>query len=168
MIKLEKLARINIQPQRRKILHEKEAYGLMGLYSIGNWVVFSLIGFIIHYFMDRKINKDKKVYSYLESYIKNLWTVTAFSFFIATFICIKLEINPPPVMLLIAGLATTTTGLLIRFRPVIFGGIAFFIFSIASTFVLYEYIALIVGLAIICGYLIPGYYLKSAKEEQHV
>lgn len=147
-----------------KILHSREAYELMGFFSLGNWVVFGLIGFIILFFMDRKIKKEKKVYSYLDSYIKNLWKVTAASFFIAAIICIKLEIASPPIMLLIAGIATTTSGLLIKFKPLIIGGMAFFIFSIATTFVSNEYIALIVGAAIICGYLIPGYLLKSAKE----
>ena len=145
-----------------RILHSKEAYESMGLFSLGNWGVFIVIGFIIFFFMQRRINKDKKVYSYLESYIKYLWIVTAASFIIATLICIKLEINPPPIMLLIAGLATTTSGLLIKFRPVIIGGMAFFIFSIAASFVLNEYISIITGVAIICGY--PGYFLKSAKE----
>lgn len=147
-----------------KILDTKEAFNLMGLFSLGNWVVFGIIGFIILFFMGRKIKKEKKIYSYLDTYIKKLWIVTAASFFIAIILCIKLEIAPPPIMLLIGGIATTTSGLLIKFRPVIIGGIAFFIFSIATTFVSNEYIALIVGAAIICGYLIPGYFLKSAKE----
>ncbi len=147
-----------------KILYAKEVYNLMGPFSFYNWVVFSLIGFIILFFMERKINKDKKVYSYLDIYIKKLWIVTASSFFIAIVLCIKLEIAPPPIMLLIGGIATTTTGLLIKFRPLIIGGMSFFIFSIATTFVSNEYIALIVGVAIICGYLIPGYFLKFAKE----
>jgi len=154
-----------------KILQSTEAHELTvgnweltGLFIIGNWVVFSLIGFVILFFMERKINKVKKVYSYLESYIKKLWIVTAVSFFIAALLCIKLGIAPPPIMLLIAGIATTTSGLLIRFRPLTIGGIIFFIFSIATTFVSDEYLALITGAAIICGYLIPGYLLKSAKE----
>lgn len=147
-----------------KILHSREAYGLMGLYSLGNWAVFCLIGFIIMYFMVRKINKDKKVTSHLDTFVNNLWWVTMVSFFTAIFICIRLEIIPPPIMLLITGIATTTTGLTIKFKPLILGGITFFIFSIAATFVTNEYIALIVCAAIICGYLIPGYFLKSAKE----
>jgi len=146
-----------------KILYSKETYELMWLLNICNWALFILIGFIIMLFMERKINRDKKVFSYIESYFKNLWTVTAVSFFIATFLCIKLEITPPPIMLLIAGIATITSGLLIKFRPVIIGGMAFFIFSIATTFVSNENILLINGVAIICGYLIPGYLLKSAK-----
>lgn len=146
-----------------RILHSKDAYNLMGPYSLGNWIVFAVIGFIILYFMDRKINKEKKVYSYLDGYVKSLWTVAGASFGVAIIICMKLEIAPPAIMLLIAGIATSTSGLLIKFRPLIIGGIAFFAFSIATTFVSNEYIALIVGAAIICGYLIPGYLLKSAK-----
>jgi len=147
-----------------KVLHNKEAYGLMGLLSLSNWILFALIGFIILFFIERRLKKVKKVYSYLDSYIRNLWIVTAASFFIAALLCIKLEIAPPPIMLLIGGIATTTSGLLIKFRPLIIGGLAFFLFSIATTFVSNEYIALFTGAAIICGYLIPGYYLKSAKE----
>jgi hypothetical protein len=151
-----------------KILYSKEAYGSAGFYSLGNWTFFALIAFVLFFLMDRKTDKEKKVYSHIESYIKNLWKVTAASFFIATVLCIKLEINPPPIMLLIAGIATTTSGLSIRFKPLVIGGISFFIFSIITTFVSNEYIALFVGVAIICGYLIPGYLLKSAKEQQYV
>lgn len=147
-----------------KILHAKEAYNLMGFYSLCNWGVFVLIGSIFLVFMERKINKEKKVYSHLDSYIKKLWTVAVASFFIAIILCIKLEIAPPPIMLLLGGIATTTSGLLIKFKPLIIGGMSFFVFSIATTFVSNEYIALIVGVAVICGYLIPGYLLKSAKE----
>ena len=145
-----------------KILYSREAS--IGLLSLFNWAAYILIGFIIMLFMEHKINKDKKVFSYLESYFKNLWSVTAASFFIATLLCIKMEINPPAIMLLIAGIATTTSGLLIKYRPLIIGGMTFFIFSLAATFVSNEYISLICFAAIICGYLIPGYLLKSTKE----
>lgn len=147
-----------------KILHFKEAYSLMGFYSLGNWIVYILIGFVIMFFMIRKMNRNKKVFSHIDKFVDSLWWVTVASFFVGTFICIRLGINPPPLMLLIAGLATTTTGLIIKFRPIIFGGMAFFLFSVAATFVSNEYIALIVCAAIICGYLIPGYLLKFSKE----
>jgi hypothetical protein len=147
-----------------KILQSKEAYESMSLFTMGNWLVFIVGGFVILFFMERKTNRNKKVFSYLESYVKNLWWVTAASFFIATLLCIKLEIAPPPIMLLITGIATTTTGLLIKFKPLIIGGMTFFLFSIATAFVTNEYIFLVTGAAVICGYLIPGYFLKSVKE----
>ena len=147
-----------------KFLPGTELWAHNGYIILGSWAVFLLTGFIIMYFMVRKMNRDKKVYSHIDKFIDYLWWVTAPSFIIATFICIRLGIAPPPLMLLVAGIATTTTALVIRFRPLIIGGMSFFIFSIAATFVTNEYMALVVSAAIICGYLIPGYLLKAAKE----
>jgi hypothetical protein len=147
-----------------RVLHSKEAFELMGIYSLGNWALFIIAGFTFMFFLLRKLNRERKVYSHLDSYFNKLWQVTAATFFVGTFICIKMGIMPPPVMLLIAGLATTVSGLFLKFKPLVFGGVAFFIFSIATTFVNNEYIALLTSAAIACGYLIPGYFLKSAKE----
>jgi hypothetical protein len=147
-----------------KILLSKEAYELMFLFSIGTWIVFVFSGFIIEYFSNRKRNKDKKVFSHLDRFINILWKVTGFSIPVVIFLSIKMEIPPPPIFLLVMGTATTITGLVIKFKPVTFGGIAFFLFSIVSTFVTKENTLLITGAAIICCYLIPGYFLKSAKE----
>jgi hypothetical protein len=58
-----------------RMLHAREAYELMGPLSLGNWGVFILTGFIIQLFMDRKIKRNKKVYSHLEGYIRNIWMV---------------------------------------------------------------------------------------------
>ena len=135
-----------------------------GFLILGNWVVFILIGSIILFFIVRKEKKEKKVYSQIDKFIDKLWWVTAASFVISIILCFRLELEPPSLMLLVAGIATTTTGLVIRFKPLIFGGMSFFIFSIASTFVTNEYLALVVSAALICGYLIPGYFLKAAKE----
>jgi hypothetical protein len=153
-----------------KYLNSKEVHELTignwefeGLLSLSNWAVFILTGFIIQFYILSKIDRSKKVYSYLDSYLKKLWQVTAASIFVATIICMKLGITPPPIILLIVGIATTTTGLAIKYKPLTIGGTAFFIFSIAATFVSNSYIAVIVGAAIVCGYLIPGYFLKSAK-----
>ena len=147
-----------------KILHANEAYNLMGLYSLLNWGIFCTIAFVLQFFILRKIKKQKKVYSYLDKYVQNLWQVTAIGFFVAIFIGIKLEIEAPPaLMLLIAGIATATTGLLIKFKPMFYGGLAFFVFSIATTYAVNEYMALSTCAAIVIGYLIPGYMLKLAK-----
>jgi hypothetical protein len=147
-----------------KLMDSLEVWEHNGLLILGNWVVFILVGFIIMSFMLRKINKEKKVHSHIDKFINNLWWVTVVSFVTATILCFRLEIDPPPLMMLIAGLATTTTGLVIRFKPVIIGGMSFFLFSIATTFITNEYLALVVSAAIVCGYLIPGYFLKAAKD----
>ncbi len=147
-----------------KLLISLEAWEHTGFLILGNWVVFILIGSVMLYFIVRKEKKEKKVHSQVDRFINKLWWVTAASFVTAIILCFRLEIEPPSLMLLVAGIATTTTGLVIRFKPLIFGGMSFFIFSFASTFVTNEYLALVVSAALICGYLIPGYLLKAAKE----
>jgi hypothetical protein len=147
-----------------KALISREAYEHIFFASLGNWFVFVICAFIIEYFMSRKLDRDKKVFSHLDRFINILWKVSGSSIPVAVFLCIKLEIPPPPIFLLIMGTATTVTGLLIKFKPVTFGGVAFFIFSIISTFVQNENTLLVSGIAVICCYLIPGYILKSAKE----
>lgn len=146
-----------------KILISKEAYNQILLFSIGIWTVFVLIGFIIEYFSFRKTIKEKRVFSHLDRYLNYLWKVTGSSIPVLVFLSIRLEIPVPPIFLLIMGAATTISGLFIKFKPVTLGGIAFFLFAIASTFVTNEYTLLISGAAIICCYLLPGYLLKSAK-----
>jgi len=146
-----------------KYLLSKEAYEAMLLSGIGTWTVFVLTGFLIEYFTIRKRIKNKKVFSHLDRFINILWKVSGSSIPVLIFISVKLGIPPPPIFLLMMGIATTITGLLIKFKPVTFGGIAFFLFSIISTFVPNENTLLITGAAIICCYLIPGYFLKSAK-----
>lgn len=147
-----------------KILISNEAYNQILLFSIGIWTVFVLIGFIIEYFSFRKTIRDKKVFSHLDRYLNYLWKVTGSSIPVLVFLSIRLDIPPPPIFLLIMGVATTISGLFIKFKPVTVGGIGFFLFAIVSTFITNEYTLLASGAAIICCYLIPGYLLKSAKQ----
>jgi len=147
-----------------KILISKEAYDQTTLFSIGNWSVFVIIGWIIEYLSYRKNSKNKKVFSHLDRYLDYLWKVTGLSIPILVFLSLRLHVPVPPIFLLILGTATTISGLFIKFKPVIMGGIAFFLFAIISTYVTAENTLLISGTAIIFCYLIPGYLLKYAKQ----
>jgi hypothetical protein len=55
------------------------------------------------------------------------------------------------------------TGFIIRFKPIIYGGIIFWIFSIVSVFILNEYQLVIYAVAMVLGNIIPGYMLKYSK-----
>lgn len=146
-----------------KLMSSLEAWAHKGFLVLGNWALFILIGSVILFLMVRKEKREKKVHSQIDRFIDKLWWVTAASFATAIVLCFRLQLDPPALMLLVAGIATTTTGLVIRFKPLVIGGMSFFIFSFASTYVTNEYLALVVSAAIICGYLIPGYLLKAAK-----
>lgn len=98
--------------------------------------------------------------SYLSHFLYKLWFVSGISFFAVVFINVWQHHPPFTYTLIIAATGTLVSGLVMRFIPITLGGISFFFAAIASSFVADEYKVLIQGVAVICGYLIPGYLLK--------
>jgi hypothetical protein len=63
-------------------------------------------------------------------------------------------------ILLVTAIPTLASGVILKFRPLIAGGVFFWIFGAVSFLVPYSYQSLISAAAIITGYLIPGYMLR--------
>jgi hypothetical protein len=66
-----------------------------------------------------------------------------------------------PYILLLAGFPTFVSGFIIKFRPLIIGGICFWVMAIVVTFAGPSVAPLGMPLAVMTGYLIPGYILKN-------
>jgi hypothetical protein len=147
-----------------KYLLVKEMYDKIELASYVVWAVFALTGFIIQFFMIARSRAERKAVSNLDRNYTILWYIAAITIFLIAFLSLKFGIYPAPFILAVVGMATLISGLLIRFRPLIIGGMIFFLFSIITAYVTNEYQLLLNALAIITGYIIPGYILRSAKE----
>lgn len=124
--------------------------------------VLSIVGIIatIRYF--RKRNSTATI-SYLTNFLSKMWLALGFSFLIVVFINVSHRHAPFTYTLIIAAIGTLASGLVMKFKPLIIGGILFFIFAIVSIYVADDYKVLLHGVAIIFGYLIPGYLLKSSN-----
>lgn len=66
-----------------------------------------------------------------------------------------------PFMLLLAGVPTFVSGIILKFRPLIIGALTFWIFAIVARYGGGDLAPLAVPAAMLTGYLIPGYLLKS-------
>jgi hypothetical protein len=73
--------------------------------------------------------------------------------------------NINPIVLLMAAPPTFIAGIIIRFRPLLLGGISFWIAGTISFLVPQQEQYLVGGIAIILGYLMPGYLLRNLKEK---
>jgi len=102
--------------------------------------------------------------SYLSNFLYRLWSVLMLSFFVVVFINVSQNQPPFTYTLVIGAIGTLASGLVMKFKPLIAGGIVFFVAAIASIYVADEYKVLIQGISVIFGYLIPGYSLKSAAK----
>jgi hypothetical protein len=101
--------------------------------------------------------------TYLSYYLKRMWLVLGLGFVLVVVINVIGQDPPFTYTLLIAGIGTLVSGLVLRFRPLVFGGILFLLCSIASVVTPDRYKPLLQGIAVLFGYLIPGYRLKRSS-----
>lgn len=101
--------------------------------------------------------------TYIASYLKKLWLVLGISFALVIFINIVETATPFTYTLLIGGIGTLVSGLVLRFKPLVSGGVLFLLFSVISVFTPDNYKPLLQGIAVITGYLVPGYLLKYSR-----
>ncbi len=96
-----------------------------------------------------------------------MWLWISFGIVIFTLVAFGFKINYQfnSIILLITSIPTFLSGISLRFKPLVIGGILFWAFGILSFNVSYENQLLVGGIAIICGYLIPGYLLSNKKED---
>ena len=80
-----------------------------------------------------------------------------------TFFITKVNFMVNPLILLFTGYATFLSGITIKFKPLIIGGIVFWLFAILGFTLDYENQLLVGSVAVILGYLIPGYMLRAKK-----
>ena len=73
-----------------------------------------------------------------------------------------------PYILLLAGFPTFVSGFIIKFRPLVFGGICFWIMALAVSFAGPTIAPLGMPVAVLAGYLIPGYLLKNKGKHDKV
>ena len=128
------------------------------------WLVPVFIGFIITMAHVKKMDRFEKVKSQIGSIIKVLWYSNAVAIIIGCFISYKLNFYPAPIVLIIIGLSTFMTGYIIKFKPIIYGGIIFWLAGVLSVLIQSDYQLLLTAVSIIAGYLVPGYMLKYSKD----
>jgi hypothetical protein len=105
--------------------------------------------------------KKSRIFTYADMIYMYIWI----GFLIASivlFIVLSSSIaSVAPYILLLAGYSTFMSGVTIKFRPLIAGGISFWILTIISRFLGPDLEPLVVPVAMLTGYLIPGYLLKK-------
>ena len=131
-------------------------------YDFLPWAILMPLGGIISMIYSIKYRTHKSYETYLDEFLKYFWIVLGVSFILAVFISLIIKVNPTIFVLLLAGIGTLVSGLIMKFKPLIWGGTLFFVFSLTSIFVDDSLKLLIFAIAIITGYLIPAYILKRS------
>ncbi len=121
--------------------------------------------------------KKKKFKTYHEDAMGGIWIAFGVSMFLLNFYLNSLTVpvgslRPNALFLIVYGIPTFATGFTRRFKPMIFGGIACWVFAVVSLYTSYPYALLLVAGAALLAWFIPGIILQrrylNAKRQQHV
>ena len=166
------------------------------MYLLWGWVVFvcSLTQFVLMHFFKypyhyvvwfaswiiviyqlvyiRKKIKRRRVRTYTGYILGYVWLTFIIVIFLLAFLIGRLTegdyyIHISPILLTIYGIPIFLSGIILRFKPLVVGGIGCWILSIAAMLIdNYDYQFLLIPLAMIIAWIIPGYLLRAKYKLQ--
>lgn len=126
------------------------------------WLSMPAMG-IITFLIGIRDGKNKRVRTYTEEAIGKLWFSLTFGFIALTFYQLNGHGNSIPIFILLYGVGILTTGNIIKFTPLIIGGIACFGISITGMLLQNnENQLVLLAIAVFVSYIIPGHLLRHS------
>ena len=146
----------------------QERYDDIMLLSLLAWGVFILAAIIIQFIYQARSRKIERVVTHLDRYITIIWISAGILMGLMTFLSLKVDAYPTPFILGVTAMATAVSGLMLRFRPLVFGAMIFLAAAVISSFLNGTDQLLVFAVAMLLGYLIPGYIIRSLKNGENV
>lgn len=112
--------------------------------------------------------RREKVFTYAD--MVYVWTWMAF---LITSVIMFIFLSDSPgsyaqYILLLAGFPTFISGIVLKFKPLIIGGMTFWALSLVANFAGPQISSLAMPVAVITGYLIPGYMLRKKVDHEKI
>jgi hypothetical protein len=111
-------------------------------------------------------NKNQKVKTYTSHAMSSLWMAMGIAFILLTYFGIQYNVNINPVFLILYGVGIFTSGRMLEFKPLIYGGLFAFIMSFVIMHVEGTDILLVFAIAVLGSYIIPGHLLLKADTNE--
>lgn len=115
----------------------------------------------------KKLAKKERVKTHIDKLYAYIWLVFFVNYIIILVFMDKLNYYVCPLTLMFVAGSVFMTGLMIKFRPLLYSAIFIWIVAILSFFVSNETQLLFAAIACF-GYLIPGYMLKAKYKKDNV
>lgn len=136
----------------------------------GYYVWFLTWGVLIYQiFFLRNRRRLRGVTTYTGEINSFVWLAYFICLVLMIFVLIKFNMYPAifPAILIMYGMPTFLSGIILKFKPLSIGGICCWLFAILSTFVDAEFQLLLIACGIIAAWIVPGYLLKAKFQKEN-
>ncbi len=133
------------------------------------WYLTWLVSVYQFYYLFKK-RKREKVKTYTDEIIGFVW----FTFIICSVILVYILIKNDAVdainaaVLVMYGMPTFLSGVLLRFKPLKIGGFICWALAVVAMFTTYEYQLLLLAAAVIGAWIIPGFILRAKYKKENI
>lgn len=143
----------------------------MGYYDFAwiPWPILMFGGGIVSGVAGYRLGKKAKAKTMFDTTMTYLWIGFVITLFIVLFVAASGNISwrtSNVLIIALYGLGTFVSGGILKFRPLIIGGVLSWAIAVANLYVPEIYSLLMVALSIVVAYLVPGYLLKSKEKNQ--
>ncbi len=124
------------------------------------WLITPVV-VIIQLFLIYRRTKYEKVKTFIDEANTYLWTAIGLSFLVLSFVFVHIGWQYCfPFYTLLYGIGTYISGSLIKFKPLIIGGLLCFLLVAISAYTSYDTQTLLIALAVFVSYIVPGHILR--------
>jgi hypothetical protein len=132
------------------------------------WPVLMSLGAIISGIVGFKMERKRTIKTYVDRAIGFLWVGFGATLLVLIFSMMYLGVlKTYPILILLYGLGTFVSGGILKFKPLIIGGILCWIIGAIAVHANFSQQLLLIALAMIVSYIIPG-HLLAAKPKKYV
>lgn len=128
-------------------------------------MIFSLtiVSAIISMFYGARQSRKARTRTLLDSV--NMWIWIGYAITVFTIVAFGTKTNWQinPIVITMASVPTFVTGIMLRFKPLMIGGVLLWLSGIVLFIVPQDVQFLVAAVAIAAGYLVPGYLLKKSE-----
>lgn len=128
------------------------------------WLLPIPAWFISMYYGYRQ-GKHARVTTHIDRVLMWLWIGFGISVLPVVFFGYKINYHINSIIIISSALPTLLSGIILRFRPLILGGILFWVVGVLCFIVGFDWQFLLAAIAMAAGYLVPGYMMRKKKEE---
>ena len=130
------------------------------------WLI-TPVAWVIHFLFLYRDAKYARVRTFVDVANAYLWTSIALGFFVLGFVFAKIGWQYCfPFYILFYGMGTYVSGRLLKFKPLVIGGLICFPLVIVAVNTSYDIQILMCALAIFISYIIPGHILRYRYKKQ--
>ncbi|WP_343848253.1 hypothetical protein [Algoriphagus jejuensis] len=146
-------------------------FGHFTLYKLGYehphyvWILVAPAA-VVSFWKGFQIAKKARVKSHVSQVINQLWIMVFAGIMITLAFMPVIGYNQNPIILILAGIGMWTTGSLIRVNLVRGGGVLLLLAAVIAFMLPVSAQYLLSGVAMVLGYLLPGYYLNKSYRER--